>query len=137
MNIDLIKPQINADERRFVDFNIQHFSELFPENYLIKSPQSTQSTQSATIPAIRNEKAPPPRRGTRMARIGRIFTYPRASASSAQSVSYRRSSGASAFVRVHPRLIFYREMRERREVAVCTKAHCLNSPEAGYGRGWD
>jgi len=47
----------------------------------------------------------------------RIFTYLRASASSAQSVSYRSSSGASAFVSVHPRFKFYREMRERGELA--------------------
>ena len=51
MKIELIKPQINADERRFVDLNIQHLSEVFPGNYLIKSPQSTQRAQSAAIPA--------------------------------------------------------------------------------------
>gem|GEM_PF-6280873 len=46
MNIELIKPQINADERRFVDLNIQHFSEVYQGNGLIISPQSTQRSQS-------------------------------------------------------------------------------------------
>ena len=108
MDSEFVKPQINADERRFVDFNIQHLSEVFPGNYLIRSPQSTQRVQSAAIPATWYEKAPPSRHRTRMTLIGQIFTDPRASASSAQSVSYRCSSGASAFV--HPRLIFNREM---------------------------
>lgn len=38
------KPHINADERRFVNLNIQHFSEICQKNGLIKSPQSTQSS---------------------------------------------------------------------------------------------
>ena len=81
----------------------------------------------------------PQQHRTQITQIGRIFTdYPRASAStvtpvdcvhtyastlayvdvySAQSVSYRSSSGASAFVSVHPRFKFYREMRERGELA--------------------
>ncbi|MDP3104626.1 MAG: hypothetical protein Q8M95_08460 [Candidatus Methanoperedens sp.] len=59
----------------------------------------------------------PQRHRTQITKIKRIFTdYPCASASSAQSVSYRSSSGASAFVSVHPQLIFYREMRERGEL---------------------
>lgn len=44
--------------------------------------------------------------------IARIFTDLRVSASSAQSVSYRCSSGASAFICVHLRLIFDRKMNE-------------------------
>ncbi len=31
---------VDADERRFVNLNIQHFSEVYQENSLIKSPQS-------------------------------------------------------------------------------------------------
>jgi hypothetical protein len=117
LGLGIRKPQINADERRFVNFNIQHLYEVFPGNYLIKSPQSTQRAQSSAMPATRNEKAPPPRRGTRIARIFTDTFNPCVSASSAQSVSYRDPSGASAFVSVHPRLIFYREMRERGELA--------------------
>ncbi len=49
MEIDIMEPQINADERRFVDFNIQHFSEGYQRNSLIIPPQSTQSTQSSAI----------------------------------------------------------------------------------------
>lgn len=99
-----IKPQINADERRFVNLNIQHFSEVYQGNSPIKSPQRS---QSLAIPATAYEPAPPSRRGTRMMRI---FTdYPRASASSVQSVFHRRSS---AYVSVHPRLILHRKMHE-------------------------
>jgi hypothetical protein len=43
------KPQINADERRFVNLNIQHFSEVYQRNSLIKSPQNSQKTQSTVI----------------------------------------------------------------------------------------
>ncbi len=43
------KPQMNADERRFVNLNIQHSSEVYPVNGLIKSPQSTQRTQSSVF----------------------------------------------------------------------------------------
>jgi hypothetical protein len=42
----------------------------------IKSPQSTQRSQSSTIPATAYEPAPPTRRRTRMTQIGRIFTDP-------------------------------------------------------------
>jgi len=58
------------------------------------------STQSSAIPANKHETAPPSRRGTRMMRIGRIFTDPSASA---QSVFYRNPS---AFICVYLRLIF-------------------------------
>ncbi len=97
------KPQINADERRFVNLNIQHFSEVYPVNCLIKSPQSTQRAQSSAIPVTTYEKAAPSRLRTRMTRIARIFTDPCVSASSAQSVFYRNPS---AFICVHLRLIF-------------------------------
>jgi len=49
-----------------------------------------------------HETSQPSRRGTRMTQIARIFTDPRASASSTQSVFYRR---LSAFICVHLRLI--------------------------------
>jgi hypothetical protein len=78
LNLSKNKPQINADERRFVNFNIQRLSEVFPGNSLIKSSQSTQRSQSATIPATGHEKASSSRRGTRMTRIARIFTDQRA-----------------------------------------------------------
>ncbi len=103
MEREFIKPQINADERRFVNLNIQRFSKVYQGNSLIKSPQSTQRSQSATIPVTAYETAPPSRRGTRMTQIRRIFTDPRASVSSAQSVFHRNPS---AFIRVHLRLIF-------------------------------
>jgi len=74
------------DERRFVNLNIQPFSEVYQRNSPIKSPQSTQRAQSSAIPVTTYEKATPSRFRTRMTRIGRIFTDRRASASSAQSV---------------------------------------------------
>jgi hypothetical protein len=40
MDREFIKPQINADERRFVDLDIQHLSEVYQGNSLLKSPQS-------------------------------------------------------------------------------------------------
>jgi hypothetical protein len=60
-------------------------------------------TGSTLFPANKHETAPPTRRGTRMTRIERISTDPRASASSARSAFHRRSS---AFVCVYLRLIF-------------------------------
>ncbi len=83
------EPQINADERRFFLLNIQHLSEVYQGNGLIKSPQSTQRSQSFAIPATTYETAPPSRRGTRMKRIARIFTDPCVSASSVKSAFYR------------------------------------------------
>ena len=65
--------------------------------------------QSSTIPVTMYEKAAASRRGTRMTRIGRIFTDPCASASSAQSAFYCLPS---AFYCVHPRLIFSRKTQE-------------------------
>jgi hypothetical protein len=91
------------DERRFVNLNIQHFSEFYQRNSLIISPQSAQRSQSFAIPATAYEPAPPSRRRTRMTQIARIFTDQRASASSAVSVFYRIPS---AFICVHLRLLF-------------------------------
>lgn len=109
MEIDIIEPQIYADERRFVNLNIQCFSEVYQGDSLIKSLQSTQRAQSSAIPATAYETAPPSRRGTQMTRIGRIFTDSCASASSAQSAFHRH---LSAFICVHPRLIFDRKTQE-------------------------
>ncbi|MBU4140176.1 MAG: hypothetical protein KJ729_09650 [Euryarchaeota archaeon] len=70
------------------------------------APQRTQRAQSAGIFKIFLEKTVTPRRRTRMTRIGRIFAdafYPRASASSAQSAFHFTPS---AFIGVHPRLIY-------------------------------
>ncbi len=103
------KPQINADERRFVNLDIQQFSEIYQRNSLIISPQSTQRSQSLAIPANAYEPAPPSRRGTRMTRIARIFADQCASVSSAQSAFYRNPS---AFICVHLRLIFSRKTQE-------------------------
>jgi len=99
MEIDIMEPQINPDERRFVNPNIQHFSEVYQGNSLIKSPQSTQRSQSYAIPATTYETAPLSRRGTRMTQIGRILTDLRASVSSVQSVFHRNPS---AFIMPKP-----------------------------------
>ncbi len=73
---------------------------------------------------------------TRITRIGRIFTDPCASVSSAQSVFNRNPSGASAFICVHLRLIFYREMQKigsgmERMRIVCDEQNCPY-PEVDY-----
>jgi hypothetical protein len=94
------KPQMKADERRFVNLNIQHFSEFYQRNSLIISPQRS---QSLAIPANKHETAPSSRRGTRMTQIARIFADPCASALSVLSVFYRIPS---AFICVHLRIIF-------------------------------
>jgi len=92
MEIEIMEPQINADERRFVNLNLQRFSKVYQRNTPIKSPQSTQRSQrsqSSAIPVTAYETAPPSRRGTRMTQIGRIFTDRCASVSCEQSVFYR------------------------------------------------
>jgi hypothetical protein len=43
LNLLKNKPQMNADERRFVNLNIQHLSEVYQGNSRIKSPQRAQS----------------------------------------------------------------------------------------------
>jgi hypothetical protein len=118
LNLFENKPQINADERRFVNLNIQHLSEVYPENGLIISPQSTQRSQSFAIPATKYETAPPSRRGTRMTRIARIFTDLCASVSTVAPVDVAHTYGSrhtwrsvfyrnpSAFICVYLRLIF-------------------------------
>ncbi|HEX7574925.1 MAG TPA: hypothetical protein VF360_00980 [Candidatus Methanoperedens sp.] len=100
MNLLENKPQINADERRFVNLDILRSSEVYPENDIIISPQSMQKAQSSAIPVTTYEKATVSRFRTRMTRIARIFTDPCASV---LSVFYCHTS---AFICVYLRLIF-------------------------------
>lgn len=79
------EPQITADEYRFVNLDIQRSSEVYPKNDLLISPQRA---QSSAISVTLYEKATTSRFRTQMTRIARIFTDPRASASSAQSAFY-------------------------------------------------
>jgi len=79
------KLQTNTDGRRFINLNIQRFSEVYPEKGLTESPQSMQRSQSSAIPVTSYEKSAASRFRTR---IARIFTDPCASVSSAQSVFY-------------------------------------------------
>jgi hypothetical protein len=108
------KPQINADERRFVNLNIQHLSELYQGNSLTdifdqcaslfhppnNKPQRSQRTQSriANLCALHVIYG---RLTLFTAWLTRIYPYPCASASSAQSVFYYTPS----LFCVHPRLI--------------------------------
>ena len=98
---DHIKPQIYADERRFVYLNIQHFSEIYHRNSLIKSPQSTQRSQSFAISVTAYETAPTSQRGTRMTRIARINLR--------ASVFH---NNPYAYFQVHPQLILDRKTQE-------------------------
>ncbi|MBU4223335.1 MAG: hypothetical protein KKA10_17230, partial [Euryarchaeota archaeon] len=122
------------DERRFIDSGIQRIFINDHDSDLINSPQRAQSSQRLILPfEFESGKILQQRNGTRMTRIGRIFTDiidPCVSAStvtpvdcvhtyasarayvdvySAQSVFYRSHSRVnnllSAFISVHPRLI--------------------------------
>jgi hypothetical protein len=62
------KPQINADERRFVNLNILQVSEVYQENSL------TESMQGSAIPISTYETVTASRFRTQMTRIARIFT---------------------------------------------------------------
>ena len=100
----------DADERRFIDTNSQRISVKYCDSDLIYSPQRAQSSQRSFLPfEIESEKILQEQNGTRMTRIGRIFTDSRVSVSSAQSVFYRNHSRMknplSAFMCVDPRLI--------------------------------
>ena len=109
MDREFGKPQINADERRFVDCNLEHLSGVFSRKYCVNSPQSSQRTQSAAILAILFEILHQQRIKRRITRLRPISTdNQRASASSAQSIFH---SNLFAFIYVHPRLIFDSEMR--------------------------
>jgi len=110
MDREFGEPQINADERRFVDCNLEHLSEVFSRKYCVNSPQSSQRTQSAAILATLFENVQQYRIKTRITWLRQIFTdNQRASASSAQSKFH---SNPSAFICVHLRLKFYRKMNE-------------------------
>jgi hypothetical protein len=110
MDREFGKPQINADERRFVDFNLEHLSGVFSRKYCVNSPQSSQRTQSAAIQATLFENVQQLRIKTRITRLRQIFTdNQRASASSAQSIFH---SNPSAFICVHLRLKFDRKTNE-------------------------
>ncbi|MBU4186175.1 MAG: hypothetical protein KKC23_08270 [Proteobacteria bacterium] len=65
------EPQINADERRFVDLNLQLLPTVYSKT---KSPQSAQSSDVFATFALRSGKTTKPRRRTRMTRMTRIFT---------------------------------------------------------------
>jgi hypothetical protein len=104
------KPQMNADERRFVNFKTHQSSGTHSETKLIKSPQSTRRTRSIAAKLFALQYRKVTQNGTRMTRIARIFTdycNPCASASSVQSVFYPNNSvnHASVFICVHPRLM--------------------------------
>jgi hypothetical protein len=82
------------------------------------------SLQSSTIPVTKYEKAATSRFRTRMTWIARIFTDRRASASTVAPVDVAHTYGSrhtwrsafyrnlSAYMRVHPRLIFSRKTQE-------------------------
>jgi len=98
------KPQINADERKWSP--VTGF--LYASSY---APLPATDFGAAHRKG-RKEHEAQPQCGTRMTRIGRIFTDPCASASSAQSVFHHVCSSlknpaseteVSAFIRVHPR----------------------------------
>ena len=86
MDREFLEPQINADERRFVDCNLEHLSGVFSRKYCVNSPQSSQRTQSVAILAILFEKVQQLRIKRRITRLRPIFTdNQRASASSART----------------------------------------------------
>jgi hypothetical protein len=100
------EPQINADERRSSPVT------GFLDNPSYASHPATDF--GVAHRKVRKERKAQSQCGTRMTRIGRIFTDPCASASSVQSVFHHvcfslknTASGASvsAFIRVHPRFL--------------------------------
>ncbi len=96
------EPQINADERRFVNFKVHQSYGTHSETKLNKSTQS----EAAKLFALPDRKEIQNR--ARLTQIARIFTdtsNPCASASSVQSVFYpKRFDPVSAFICVHLRL---------------------------------
>ena len=98
------KPQINADERRSSPVT------GFLDNLSYASHPATNF--GVAHRKVRKERKAQPQCGTRMTRIGRVFTDPCASASSAQSVFHHvyfslkntaSKTKISAFINVHPR----------------------------------
>jgi len=95
------EPQMNADERRFIERDFQQYSKD-------GKPQSLDSK----LPAFKHENET--LNSTRMTQIKRIYTDPRKSAPSAKSAFYRRtdprtkSTGGkvSVFICVHPRFFY-------------------------------
>ena len=83
-----IEPQINADERRFVDWDFQHYSKD-------GKPQCSYSKHGA----LKHENEP--QNTTRMTQIKRMFTYPRSIVVLilAQNQLKGRYLGLSAFIR--------------------------------------
>ncbi len=123
------KPQMNADERRFVESGIEH---IFSDSYgnLINLPQRA---QRLFLPfEFESEKILQQRNGTRMTRIARIFTDnvdPCESASSAQSVFYYIPSctaRASAFIGVMPASV----------TSAAIRRHVWLKPYVDSPRGW-
>jgi len=86
------KPQINADERRFIESGIQRIFVDDIDRNLINSPQRAQSSQRFFMHLMSEfGNKPQQRLRTRMTRIRRIFTDnvdPCVSVSSVQSVFY-------------------------------------------------
>ena len=102
------EPQINADERRFVDRDFRQ-----------QSKYEKQQSPGLKPPALKQENKT--RNSTRMIRIKRMSTDPCKSAPSAKSAFYRTDSRTkstdrkvSAFICVHP-LFFYDMTFERRD----------------------
>jgi hypothetical protein len=97
------------DERRFIESGIQRLFVTDIDCNLINSPQRAQSSQRLILPfGFERGKILQPRNGTRMTRIGRIFTDLCVSVSSAQSVfycSHSRVNPHPAFISVHSLLI--------------------------------
>jgi hypothetical protein len=95
------EPQINADERRFVD---RDFHQYFKDG----KPQCSDSK----IPVLKHENEM--QNSTRMTQIKQIFTDPCKSAPSAKSAFYRRTDPrikstdgkVSGFISVHPRFFY-------------------------------
>ena len=91
------KPQINADERRFI-----YRLHLRLIDYITLQKAKSIAAMFFETFLARPRKFPKPQYRTRMTRIARIFTDPCASASSVQSVFHLNTS---AFICVHLRLI--------------------------------
>jgi hypothetical protein len=116
MKIELIKPQINADERRLIVFDFKTLFEVYSEREIVHALSGQlKHINSLQRTAMWHGEVQRQGHKTRITQIGRIFTdNPCKSASSLQSAFHCTPSG---FVSVHPRLIFYREMRVRGELA--------------------
>ena len=129
------KPQMNADERRFVNLDIWRFSDVYQRNSQIKSPQSTQrraarifASSALWFEKINNELKRTPYELTLpefvSVRISSVFFLCSFMKQgfiadfAVKSRSYLRglfdinSAYVAAFIRIHPRLIFRRKTQE-------------------------